>query len=175
MSNVISCLCVVGFIWAALAIIGGLRGRGRSNGSNWGNQGYNNQGWGQSNNTGLFGSLLGGMGIGWLLGGWGHNDHNHHINNNDTIVDSNNDGIADTGNSPNSTIVDSNNDGIADTGNNPNNNNDNWFDWGNNNNDTNSNDGSGSGDWGNDSGGGGDWGSDSGGGDSGGGWGGDSA
>lgn len=150
MNSLISCLCIVGLVWAAFSVIGGLFGR-RRGGNNWGNQG-----WVQPNNwhndTSAF---LGGMGLGWLLGSWGNNDHHHHhINNHDTIIDSNNDGIPDIGNEHNHT----------DNGS--------WFDWGNNNND--------GGSWGGDNNDGGGWGGDNNdgggwGGDSGGGWGGDSA
>ena len=150
MNSIISCLCVVGLVWAALAVIGGLLGRGRNGSNNWGNNSYNNQGWNSQNNWGnTTDSFLGGMGLGWLFGSWGNNDHNQHINNHDTIVDSNNDGVPDTANENNNT----------DGG---------WFDWGNNNNDN-------GGGWGGDNNdNGSDWGGDSGG-DSGGGWGGDSA
>jgi hypothetical protein len=137
MNSLISCLCAVGLVWVAFSVLGGLLGRGRNRGTNWGNNSYGNQGWG-----GDTGSFLGGMGLGWLFGSWGNNDHHHHINNHDTIIDSNNDGIPDNGN-------DNNADGS-------------WLDWGNNNNDSGSwgDDGGG---WGGDSGGdsGGGWGGDS--------------
>lgn len=62
MDMIINCLCLLGMIWAASAVINAFRGR-RPHGQ----YGYNNHnGWG---------GALGGFGLGWLLGSsWQHNN-----------------------------------------------------------------------------------------------------
>lgn len=60
MEGLFACLCVVGMVWAGMALIGAIFGR-RSRGYGYG-PGYGG-GWG-----GGIGSFLGGMGLGWLVG-----------------------------------------------------------------------------------------------------------
>lgn len=60
MEGLFACLCVVGMVWAGLALIGAIFGR-RSRGYGYGG-GYGG-GWGSG-----IGSFLGGMGLGWLVG-----------------------------------------------------------------------------------------------------------
>ncbi|MFN5936384.1 MAG: hypothetical protein ACK46D_19020 [Roseiflexaceae bacterium] len=60
MEGLFACLCVVGMVWAGMALIGAIFGR-RSRGYGYG-PGYGG-GWG-----GGIGSFRGGMGLGWLVG-----------------------------------------------------------------------------------------------------------
>ena len=67
MNSLFACLCVVGMIWAGIALIGAIFGR-RSRGYGYG------PGYGGGYGGGL-GSFLGGMGLGWLVGNmWSQND-----------------------------------------------------------------------------------------------------
>lgn len=60
MDMIVNCLCLLGMVWAAFAVINAFRGRRRPMGGGYPGSGYNNgPGWG---------SFLGGMGLGWLLG-----------------------------------------------------------------------------------------------------------
>jgi hypothetical protein len=60
MDLIINCLCLLGMVWAASAVIGAFRRRQRPMGGGYPGYGYNNgPGWG---------GILGGLGLGWLLG-----------------------------------------------------------------------------------------------------------
>ena len=99
MESLFACLCVVGMVWAGLALIGAIFGR-RSGGYSYGS-GYGG-GWG-----GGIGSFLGGMGLGWLIGNmWSgdQSDANGDMINNNTgdepqYIDYNNNSDNDWGNS----------------------------------------------------------------------------
>ena len=62
MDMIVNCLCLLGMVWAASAVINAFRGRRRPMGG-----GYPGSGYGYNNGPG-WGGILGGLGLGWLLG-----------------------------------------------------------------------------------------------------------
>lgn len=62
MDMIVNCLCLLGMVWAASAVINAFRGRRRPMGN-----GYARSGYGSNDGPG-WGGVLGGLGLGWLLG-----------------------------------------------------------------------------------------------------------